>query len=137
MVDTHETTDNPTTPTIENKPVNPLKGMTNEEKLKLARLAIEQSQAGITYAEFALQHGVSDKSLGYWITKYKKSQRPKREQLSLNLPTVTKQTENELINNLKQQIDHLTEQLQEANRKIKSLQNVILILGHQHSEDEE
>lgn len=120
------------------------KNLTKEDRIEFGRkaLAINKGE-GKPVTQIAREMGISDKTLGYYITVYKKSLRTKKEEMtdSLNPSMRSEKTSlvkvpNEELDKLRSENSDLKEKNAELQRSVKALQNVILILGHQHSEDD-
>ena len=116
-----------------------------EEKMALAKRAIDAKENhGVSYEDFqrSLNMDIGKATLNYWISEYKKSQKPKfpvpptiQRTTALTKIPLEVQQEGE-IKDLQNQVKHLMEQLREAKATIKAQNNVIIILGHQHSKDD-
>lgn len=123
----------------------PTKPLTREDRIELGRkaLAINKGE-GKPVTQIAREMGISDKTLGYYITVYKKSLRTKKEEMTDSLLYPATRSEktslvkvpNEELDKLRSENSDLKEKNAELQRSVKALQNVILILGHQHSEDD-
>lgn len=117
---------------------------TKEEKMALAKRAIDAKENhGVSYEDFqrSLNMDIGKATLNYWISEYKKSQKPKFpvppviQRTALAKIPLEVQQEGE-IKDLQNQVKELIEQLREAKATIKAQNNVIIILGHQHSKDD-
>ncbi|QEP29817.1 hypothetical protein HYP99_gp019 [Sinorhizobium phage ort11] len=123
----------------------PTKPLTKEDRIELGRKAVAINKGeGKPVTQIAREMGISDKTLGYYITVYKKSLRTKKEEMADSLLYPVMRSEktslvkvpNEELDKLRSENTDLKEKNAELQRSVKALQNVILILGHQHSEDD-
>ncbi|QIG76930.1 putative terminase small subunit protein [Rhizobium phage RHph_Y1_11] len=129
------------------------KKLTREERIKHVEA---QLASGLTQAEYCEMEGINHKTFHNWVAQYKLAKAPPQNgTLSENIallaqygepetpPKVKELTQLSRMNNMQQQIEALTHErddlagkLSNANIKITSLQNVIVLLGHQVGEDD-
>ncbi|QWY83467.1 hypothetical protein [Rhizobium phage RHph_X2_28B] len=111
------------------------KTRTRDEKIALAKQIIEESQTTkLSYEKLAAKYGFHPKTLGYWVGIVHKMNKAPKPEKKAQVPAVVSPKQD--TKELEQQVATLQEQLREEKAKNKALMNVVVILGHQHSEDE-
>jgi transposase-like protein len=109
------------------------------ERKKLVKAYLE---SGIPLREFIQVHDVALSSFGTWVKRYRNDQhQPSATQATTHKGTgtmtvTTAKVHNDDLRVALERIAELENQLKNAKIKIKALNNVVVLLGHQVGEDE-
>jgi transposase-like protein len=96
-----------------------------EERMRHAAAAVASGKPLRVYAE---ENGLKLSTVGYWVKQFRSSEKPAKKTLPARDELTDARNE---ITSLLSVRDELIGQLEDAHTKIRALQNVIVILGHQ------
>lgn len=102
-------------------------GLTLEERMRHAKAQIE---SGMSQEEYAKSVGFPTSTIGYWVKRYN-DKKKKNESYSTDLVKDELSDMRSQILALTHVRDELMAKLENVQTKYESLQNVIVILGHQ------
>lgn len=106
--------------------------LTKEEKQK----HVEQALAsGLSQKAYADQNGLIHSSLSYWIKQEREKHTPPTPRVKQSpVPALAHPVKIQAAGNSQQRIDILEAENRDLRAKVVSLQNVVMILGHQIGE---
>lgn len=116
------------------------------ERKRIVKAYLESADT-LTQREFAKVHDIPLSSFGNWVRTYRpKLEKQLEAQGQLPMPnhkgttntmtTTTAKVHNDELRAAHQRIQELEGQLKDAKTKIKALQNVVVLLGHQVGDEE-
>jgi transposase-like protein len=109
-----------------------------EERMKHAA---DQLASGLTQEAYAKKMGLTPSSVGYWVSQYKRKQgipMVQRAKPTPKPPTPRQEITHDELSDARAEImalmavrDELMGKLEDAETKVRSLMNVIILCGHQ------
>lgn len=106
--------------------------LTKAEKLEHVK---KFHESGLTQKAYAEQNGLVQSALGYWIKVEREKKTPPTPRVKPALvPAVAHPVKVQSTVNSQQRIDTLEAENRDLRAKVASLQNVVMILGHQIGE---
>lgn len=92
-------------------------------------------ESGLTQRAYAEQNGLVQSALGYWIKLEREKIKPPTPRAKpAQVPALAHPVKIQPTSNSQQRIDTLEAENRDLRAKIASLQNVVMVLGHQMGE---
>jgi transposase-like protein len=110
-----------------------------EERMRHAKAQIE---SGVSQEKYAESVGLKPSTIAYWVKQYHDMYGGGTKRKKSETPTITTAITHDALGDARQEImslihvrDDLLARLEDAHIKIKSLQNVVIVLGHQAGDE--